>query len=53
MLAALFGMLCVVWYSMGTMDEAEAEDIQRRKFAAQQARGGKYGKVTGLFNREK
>jgi iron transport multicopper oxidase len=51
-LSALLGMAAVVWYSMGALEDHEIEDEARRKFEAKQARGGKFGPVKKLFNRQ-
>lgn len=52
-LAALVGILTIIWYSMNALTEEEVHIAQQRKFNEKLAgRGGKLASAKRLFNKQ-
>ena len=47
-LTVVLGFMTVVWYSYGSLDDAEIEEEIKRKQELQTAKGGKYGFIKKL-----
>jgi iron transport multicopper oxidase len=50
-IAALLGMLAIVWYSSHQLQESEMEEVQRKRIAEKEARGSKIARLRGLVKR--